>query len=105
MTAEPFVVDVPDAALYDLQRRRANVRWPIDVANEDWRYGAQRAYLEELVDYWRTEYDWREHEARINSYANFKATIDDVPIHFIHERGNGPAPIPLILSHGWPWTF
>jgi pimeloyl-ACP methyl ester carboxylesterase len=102
---EPFVVNVPDAILTDLDERLAKTRWPIDPGNEDWRYGAQRAYLEELVEYWRTSYDWREHERRINSYANYRTRVADVPIHFIHEPGIGPAPIPLILSHGWPWTF
>ena len=102
---ERFEIKIEQPRVDDLQRRLEHVRWPIDVANDDWRYGAQRAYLEELVAHWRTDYDWREHERRINTYANFRTTIDDVPIHFIHERGVGPAPIPLILSHGWPWTF
>jgi pimeloyl-ACP methyl ester carboxylesterase len=104
-SVEPFTVTVPDTVLEDLRRRLENVRWPDDVGNEDWRYGAQRDYLEELVAYWLESYDWRAEERRINSYANFKTTIDDVPIHFIYERGKGPDPIPLILSHGWPWTF
>jgi pimeloyl-ACP methyl ester carboxylesterase len=101
----PFVVDVPEAVLADLQERLARTRWPLDDGNDDWRYGARRSYLEEVVEYWRHGYDWREQERRINSYAHFRTTIDDVPIHFIHEKGVGPAPIPLILTHGWPWSF
>ena len=62
-------------------------------------------YLEEMVAYWRDQYDWRKHEAEINRFAHYRTTIDGVPIHFIHEPGKGPKPIPLILSHGWPWTF
>src|SRR4051812_12940691 len=103
--AERFVVDVPDAELKDLDDRLARTRWPLDLENEDWRYGANTAYLQALVEHWRTAYDWRVHEAAINAHPNFKARIDGVPIHFVHERGKGPDPIPLILSHGWPWTF
>jgi pimeloyl-ACP methyl ester carboxylesterase len=103
--AEPFTVDVPDEVLEDLRRRLEATRWPDDLGNADWRYGAQRTYLEEVVAHWLASYDWREHERRINTYANFRATIDGIPIHFIHERGTGPAPIPLVLTHGWPWSF
>ena len=89
----------------DLKRRLANTRFPADFANDDWRYGMNREYLESFLRSWREEYDWRETEARINAFANFKVEIDGVPIHFIHERGHGPNPTPLILTHGWPWTF
>ena len=61
--------------------------------------------MKELVEYWRTKYDWRVHEHEMNSFANYRTTIDGIPIHFIHEPGKGPNPMPLILSHGWPWTF
>ena len=105
LAPEPFTVSVPDEELDDLRRRLEHTRWPIDFANDDWEYGSERGYMEELVDYWLGEYDWRAHEREINSFANFKTRIDDVPIHFIHERGKGPDPVPLILSHGWPWTF
>jgi pimeloyl-ACP methyl ester carboxylesterase len=105
MVKEAFKIATPDEVLRDLQERLARVRYPIDFANENWSYGTNRTYLEELVAYWRTGYDWRKHEAEINRFSNFKTTIDDVPIHFIHEPGQGPSPIPLILSHGWPWTF
>ncbi|GAA4884242.1 epoxide hydrolase family protein [Pseudonocardia benzenivorans] len=102
---EPFVVAVPDEVLTDLRERLARTRWPADVGNADWRYGANRAYLEELVSYWLAEYDWRAVERRMNEYEHFRTTIDDVPIHFIHERGKGPNPMPLVLTHGWPWSF
>jgi pimeloyl-ACP methyl ester carboxylesterase len=105
MKPEPFEIAVPDEVLADLERRLANVRLPIDVANDDWRYGVPRRYMEELIAYWRTGYDWREHERRMNRYPHFKVTIDQVPIHFIHVTGKGPNPVPIILSHGWPWTF
>jgi pimeloyl-ACP methyl ester carboxylesterase len=102
---EPFTVAVDDAVLDDLQERLAATRWAPEVANDDWRYGTNGAYLRELVSYWQDGYDWRRHEREINLFRHFKTTIDGVPIHFIHERGKGPAPLPLIMSHGWPWTF
>ena len=105
MTMRPFTINVPDEVLDDLSTRLAQTRWPPDMQNDDWRYGTPRSYLEELVEYWRTEYDWRAHEVRMNSYENFLTTVNEIPIHFIHERGKGPDPIPLIISHGWPWTF
>lgn len=105
MEAARYEVAIEEATLQDLRRRLVNTRWPIDFANADWEYGPERGYLEELVDYWLNVYDWRAAEKEINSFANYRVMIDEVPIHFIHERGKGPKPVPLILSHGWPWTF
>ncbi len=62
-------------------------------------------YLKDLVDYWLTEYDWRVHEAAMNAFPNYRVSIDGFPIHFIHQPGVGPEPMPLIVSHGWPWSF
>ncbi len=105
MQPEAFRLDTPQSVLDDLRVRLRSTRWPGDFANDDWRYGTNRAYLEELVAYWLDKYDWRKQEAEINSFANYRVTIDDVPIHFVHEPAKGPSSIPLILTHGWPWTF
>ncbi len=102
---EPFTISVPDATLEDLRARLARTRFPRDFGNSNWEYGTNTAYLKELVEYWHTKYDWRKHEREMNSYANYKTEIDGIPIHFIHEPGKGPNPMPLILTHGWPWTF
>jgi pimeloyl-ACP methyl ester carboxylesterase len=102
---EPFTIDVPDAVLDDLRRRIAATRWAPDYANDDWGYGTNGAYLRELAEYWRDGYDWRRHEQAMNRFRHYRTVIEDVPIHFIHARGTGPAPMPLIMSHGWPWTF
>jgi pimeloyl-ACP methyl ester carboxylesterase len=102
---ERFRIDIPDEVLDDLRRRLAQTRWPDDFANDDWRYGASARYIRELAEYWRDGYDWRAREALMNGFAHFRTDIDGAPIHFIHERGKGPAPIPLILNHGWPWSF
>lgn len=101
----PFEIDIPESRLEDLQRRLEAVHWAPDMENDDWRYGTNGAYLRELVDYWRDGYDWRQHESAMNAYDHFRVNIDGMPIHFIHAKGRGPNPRPLILSHGWPWTF
>lgn len=102
---DPFAIRVPDAILSDLSARLANTRWPDDPDNDDWRYGVNAAYLRSLVDYWRNAYDWRAAEAEMNAFPQFMAHIDDAPVHFIHQRGVGPNPVPLIITHGWPWSF
>lgn len=105
MTIQPFFVHVADEDLLDLKERLARTRWAPDFANEQWQYGSNADYLKELAAYWLKEYDWRAQERAINAYPHFKTEIDGVPIHFIHVRGKGPNPIPLMLNHGWPWTF
>jgi pimeloyl-ACP methyl ester carboxylesterase len=102
---EPFVISVPEAVLTDLQERLARVRWPGEVPDTGWEYGANLTYLKELVGYWRSQYDWRAQERQINRWKHFRTTINGQGIHFIHERGKGPKPLPLIVSHGWPGSF
>ncbi|NKB39108.1 MAG: alpha/beta fold hydrolase [Gammaproteobacteria bacterium] len=105
MEKSPFNVDIENHILEDLFTRLRNARYADDLENDDWRYGTPTAYLKDLVEYWIEEYDWRKVEQEINYFSHFRTQIDEMPIHFIHQAGNGPAPIPLILSHGWPWTF
>jgi pimeloyl-ACP methyl ester carboxylesterase len=102
---EPFEIDVPRAALDDLARRLDEARWVPDFANGDWRYGVNGEALAELVDYWRTEFDWRAQEAAMNRFPHYRTEIEGVPIHFIHVRGRDEGSIPLVMTHGWPWTF
>lgn len=102
---EPFEIAIPQGDLDDLTRRLQQTRWPEDIANDDWSYGANTAYIRALTDYWLHHYNWREREALMNSFAQFRTDIDGLPIHFIHEKGKGPNATPLVLSHGWPWTF
>jgi pimeloyl-ACP methyl ester carboxylesterase len=105
MQIEPFQVEVPQEILDDLKDRLSRTRWPDEVQGAGWRYGANLEYMKELATYWRTEFDWRAQERRINSLANYRATVDDVRLHFIHERGTGAKPIPLLITHGWPSSF
>jgi pimeloyl-ACP methyl ester carboxylesterase len=102
---QPFTITVPQATLDDLRERLARARW-IDAAQDDrWTYGIDLGYMRELVEYWQHRYDWRTHEAALNRFAHFKADVDGVGIHFIHERGKGPNPTPLLLIHGFPDSF
>jgi microsomal epoxide hydrolase len=98
-------IRVGDDVLAELRQRLAATRWPDDVGNADWFYGVGRAYLEELVAYWRSGYDWRAAEVAINAFEQYRVEVGGVPVHFMRRAGAGPAPIPLILTHGWPWTF
>ncbi|MET7395751.1 epoxide hydrolase [Dactylosporangium sp. NPDC005572] len=101
----PTPIHVSDEVLSDLRRRLELTRFPDDAGNDDWYYGVNGDYLRELVRYWHTAYDWRKAEAAINAYEHYRVDVDGVPVHFMRRAGVGPAPTPLILTHGWPWTF
>jgi pimeloyl-ACP methyl ester carboxylesterase len=98
----PFRIDIPQADLDDLRERLARTRWPSEPAGIGWSRGVPVAYLQELAEYWRTTYDWREHEARLNQLPQFTTTVDGANLHFIHVRSPEPEATPLLLIHGWP---
>ena len=104
MTAEilPFRIDVPQADLDDLRDRLARTRWPDQLPGVGWDYGIPLEYVRELASYWRDEYDWRVHEARLNGFDQFTTTIDGARVHFLHVRSASPDALPLIITHGWP---
>jgi len=104
-TAQPFQIAVPDSDIEDLRTRLQRARYADDFANEDWRFGMQGAYLRELVDYWLDGYDWRAAEQDMNRYPHFIARIGDIPVHYLFAKGKGKRVVPIILSHGWPWSF
>lgn len=105
MEVEPFKIQVPEPALEDLRRRLDRTRWPDEIPGSDWEYGAKLDYLKEMVEYWRTGFDWRAREKELNSFDHFRASVDGLGIHFVHRKGEGPEPLPLIITHGWPGTF
>ncbi|MBU17992.1 MAG: multidrug MFS transporter [Chloroflexi bacterium] len=105
MDVRPFTIAVEDSVLEDLQQRLADTRWPDEIPNTGWDYGSNLAYLKELVEHWRTKFDWRAQEAKLNAFSHFKSEVDGLDIHFIHEKGKGPNPIPLVITHGWPSCF
>lgn len=103
-TVQPFEVHIPQDALDDLYLRLSRARWPPTGPSTGWAYGASGTYLRDLVGYWQSGYDWRLQEARINALPNFRTDIDGLGVHFIHARGKGPNPMPLLLVHGYPGT-
>jgi pimeloyl-ACP methyl ester carboxylesterase len=105
MDVQPYKIEIPDAVFDDLRARLARTRWSDEIPGSEWDYGTNLAYIKELVEYWRTGFDWRAQEAVINSFAHFRTTVDDMGIHFIHEEGKGPNPLPIVLTHGWPGSF
>ena len=97
-----FRIRVDDAVLQDLRERLARCRFPDEVPNGGWNYGADLSYLRSLIEYWRSGYDWRKHEAALNRFRQYKVRIGGIDLHFIHEEGKGREAMPLLVSHGWP---
>jgi len=100
-----YQISIPDAAIRDLSDRLALSRWPPAFRPEAWDDGASLSFMQYLVDHWRTRFDWRAQEARLNLLPNRMATVNGQEIHFLHQPGKGPSPMPLILTHGWPGSF
>jgi pimeloyl-ACP methyl ester carboxylesterase len=105
LSIRPFVIDIPDGQIDDLRSRLRSARWPQPVEGAGWDDGTDLEFLQRLIDYWLNRFDWRAQEKRLNRLPQFMATVDDQEIHFVHMRGSGPAPLPLILTHGWPGSF
>jgi pimeloyl-ACP methyl ester carboxylesterase len=104
-TVVPFTIQIADEVLGDLQQRLQRTRWPDEIDGAGWDYGTNLAYLQQLVAYWREGYDWRAQERLLNRFPQFQASVDGFRLHFLHLKGQGPRPLPLILSHGWPGSF
>jgi Epoxide hydrolase N terminus len=98
----PFRIAVPEAALDDLKDRLARSRWPDEAPGAGWSRGVPTGYLKELADEWRTTYDWRANESKLNEYPQFTTAIEGQTIHFLHVRSPEPDATPLMLIHGWP---
>ena len=101
-TIFPFRIDIPLAQIDDLKERLANTRWPDESPGEGWSRGVRRDYLKGLAEYWQTKYDWRSHEAKLNTYPQFTTVIEEQTVHFLHVRSPEPDATPLMLIHGWP---
>ncbi len=108
MKPKPFTVKIADHILVDLRARLARARWPDNIPGADWQYGTDLAYIKQLADYWCDRYDWRAQETRLNTFRQFTVPVHGIDLHFIHQPGVGPEPLPLLLLHGWPgsvWEF
>jgi pimeloyl-ACP methyl ester carboxylesterase len=102
---KPFSIAVPEEVLVDLRHRLRDTRWTDEPDAEPWRYGPPLAYMQRIVRYWLDEYDWRRQEAVLNRLPQYTTEIDGLSIHFVHQQGVGPDPMPLVLTHGWPGSF
>jgi pimeloyl-ACP methyl ester carboxylesterase len=105
MTPAPFQIQVAEEVLMDLRQRLATTRWPDSLPDAGWDYGANLAYLQQFVAYWQQSYDWRTWERVLNTFPQFTTQIDGIHLHFLHVKGKGAHPMPLIISHGWPGSF
>lgn len=105
MTINKFQIAIADIVLDDLRRRLDATRWPDEVEGAGWDYGTSLGYMRTLARYWRHDYDWRRRESVLNRLPQFMATIDGQRVHFVHQRGKGPSPLPIVISHGWPGSF
>ena len=101
----PHRIAVPDAELADLADRLERTRWPDQPDDTGWSHGAPVGYLRELAEYWRTGYDWRAHEARLNGLPQWMAEIDGAQVHLVHVRSPEPGALPLLLAHSWPGSL
>jgi pimeloyl-ACP methyl ester carboxylesterase len=105
MKSTPFEISIAQSVLDDLRDRIARTRWPDQPEDAGWSMGTDLAYCKRLADHWQDRYDWRKHEAALNALPQFKATVDGVSLHFVHQRARGQRATPLLLLHGWPDSF
>ena len=99
---KPFKLDIPDKVLQEIYTKVKNYPWHEMPDDGGWKYGSNLDYMKEISSYWVKDFDWRKHEAEINKFSNFTSVVDNIEIHFIHEKGSGSNPAPLLLMHGWP---
>ncbi len=104
-TVMPFRIEIPQAQLDDLAERLSRTRWPDELPGGGWEHGVPLGYMQELVEYWRSAYDWRAEERALNQIPQFTTAIDDQMIHFLHVESPESGALPLMLIHGWPGSF
>jgi pimeloyl-ACP methyl ester carboxylesterase len=108
-TTQPFHIGIPQETLDDLRMRLERARYarvfPPQLRKPGWNGGSDPDYLQELMRYWRDEYDWRRQERELNLQSHYIASIDEARVHYVHEAGRGAHPTPLLLLHGWPDSF
>lgn len=101
----PYRIQVPAGEIEDLIERLARTRWPDPETPGDWSQGIPLAYMQEVVLYWATDYDWRRCEERVNRFEGFKTSLDGLGIHFLHVRSPQEDALPLVMTHGWPGSI
>ncbi len=101
----PFTINTSEEQLTDLRNRINNTRWTEEECVNDWSQGIPLTYVREIADYWANQYDWRKSEQHLNTFDHFQTNIDDLDIHFIHQKSPHPDAYPLIITHGWPGSI
>jgi microsomal epoxide hydrolase len=102
MKPTQFTLSVPEQQQADLRARLALTRFPDQAPDAPWAYGTDLDYMKSLVSYWQNQFDWRAQEGRLNAFPQFRVSLPDVDLHYLHVPGQGPSPMPLLLMHGWP---
>jgi pimeloyl-ACP methyl ester carboxylesterase len=102
---QPFKINIEQSVLNDLKDRIADTRWTDEFEDSGWSFGTNLGYMKELAEYWQNKFDWKKQEAYLNSFPQFKTTVDGIGLHYIHQKGEGENSIPLLLTHGWPDSF
>ena len=102
---KPFKVEISEESLQNIYSKVKNYQWHEMPDDGGWDYGTNLDYMKEFADYWVNKFNWRKAEEKINKFNNFKSNIDGIDIHFIHEKGSGSKPKPLLLNHGWPGSI
>ncbi|KAI4471849.1 epoxide hydrolase 1-related [Holotrichia oblita] len=105
----PFKIDIPEKVITDLTQRLKNARPftpPLEGIQQQ--YGMNTKLLSEIVEFWKTKYDWKERQTFLNQYPQFKTNIQGLDIHFLHVKPTntkGLKVVPLLLLHGWPGSI
>lgn len=100
-----FTINVPQDVLDDMKRRISATRWTDEIDNTKWKMGTNEWYLKDLCEYWAGGFDWKKQEAYLNTFNHYKANVDGIELHFIHEKGVGRKSTPILLTHGYPDSF
>ena len=101
----PFTINIPEEQLTDLRNRINNTRWAEEECVNDWSQGIPLTYVREVADYWANQYDWRKSEQHLNTFDHYQTNINDLDIHYIHQKSPHPDAYPLIITHGWPGSI
>ncbi|HTI94543.1 MAG TPA: epoxide hydrolase [Puia sp.] len=105
MSVQPYSISISPFVIEDLRERLGRARWPDEISGSGWEYGTNMAFLKDLCTHWGHGFDWKEEEEHLNTFAHFQTRIDETNLHFIHEKGKGADPVPLLLIHGYPDSF
>jgi pimeloyl-ACP methyl ester carboxylesterase len=105
VSIERFTLPYSAAAVADLRSRLLRTRWPDQIAGSGWQYGADVETLREICRYWAESFDWQAQVTALSAFDHYRFAAAEGGIHFIRAPGRGPAPMPLVITHGWPGSF